>query len=338
MYSFDFYCGIDISKDYLDCTLINSNNKKLHYIKVAYNSKGMKKILNHCKKYDVDFSKTLFCCENTGSYTDKLSTFLYKNKCKLWVENALKILKSQGLTRGKNDSIDSFRIAQYALRFKDRCKLYQPNSESLDKLKHLFALRDRLQKAIKALEVPLNEAKKNIKKKSYEILKSTSKDSLEALKKDLKKVELELENTISSDDELQKNYKLSQTVPYIGKVSAMYLLLSTNNFTKIKTYRKAACYAGIAPFEHSSGTSIRGKTRVSNMANKNLKKILHMSSLSILKHKKGELYEYFERKIKEGKHTMSVLNSLRNKLLSRVFACVNNGVEYQADYANKYCK
>ena len=82
---------------------------------------------------------------------------------------------------------------------------------------------------------------------------------------------------------------------------AMYLLMCTNNFSKIKTYRKGACYAGIAPFEHSSGSSIRGKTRISQMGNKNLKKLLHICSLSVLKSKKGELYDYFERKINERK-------------------------------------
>ncbi len=222
MHNFDSYCGIDISKNYLDCTLINSSNKNLNYIKVPYDNKGMKKIFNLCKKYDADFTKTIFCCENIGSYTNKLSNFLHKYKYNLWIENALSIVKSQGLARGKNDLIDSFRIAQYALRFKDRCRLYQPNSRSLDNLKHLFALRDRLQKTIKSLQVPLKEAQNNIDEKIYKILKSTSKDSLDALKKDLKKVDLELENTVSNDHELKKNYEISQSVPYIVSLRKLF--------------------------------------------------------------------------------------------------------------------
>ncbi len=111
--------------------------------------------------------------------------------------------------------------------------------------------------------------------------------------------------------------------------------MCTDNFNKIKTYRKGACYAGIAPFEYSSGTSIRGKTKVSKMGNKYIKKLLHTCTLSILKQKKGDLYAYFKRKIEEGKHTMSVLNALRNKLLNRVFACVNNGVKYDPNYLNQ---
>ena len=71
------------------------------------------------------------------------------------------------------------------------------------------------------------------------------------------------------------------------------------------------------------------------MGNKYIKKLLHICSLSILKQKKGELYDYFKRKIEEGKHTMSVLNALRNKLLNRVFACVNNGIKYDPNYLNQ---
>ena len=71
------------------------------------------------------------------------------------------------------------------------------------------------------------------------------------------------------------------------------------------------------------------------MGNKSLKKLLHICSLSVLKHKKGELYDYFKRKQEEGKHTMSILNAIRNKLLNRVFACANNGIKYDLNYLNQ---
>lgn len=333
--NYDFFCGIDISKKTLDFTFINKEETKLFFLQTSNDKKGIKKLLNHIKKYDSKLDKTLFCCENTGIYTLVLANLLHQHNCNLWVENAVTIIKSQGITRGKNDSIDSYRIAKYALRFKDKCISWTPDSESLEKIKHLFALRDRLQKTIKLLKVPLNESRNIIDKKFHKQLQKLNESSLKALKEDLKKVEKDLENIISEDESLSKNYELAMTVPCIGKVSAMYLLICTNNFGKIKTYRKGACYAGIAPFEHSSGSSIRGRTRISKMGNKDLKKLLHICTLSVLKSKKGELYDYFERKIKEGKHTMSVLNALRNKLLNRVFACVNNGVKYDINYLNQ---
>lgn len=180
--------------------------------------------------------------------------------------------------------------------------------------------------------MPLNESKDILDKGLSNQLKNSIMATINWAKEDLKKVEEELEKLIEEDAELNKSYKLAKSVPCIGKLSAMYLLMSTDNFTKIKTYGQGASYGSIAPFSCSSGRRLRGKTRISSMGDKCLKSLLHICSLSVLKQKKGELWDYYERKISEGKNTMSVLNALRNKLLSRVFACVNNGVKYDPCY------
>jgi transposase len=110
-------------------------------------------------------------------------------------------------------------------------------------------------------------------------------------------------------------------------VTAINLMVYTNGFTVLKDTRKLACYCGVAPFEYSSGSSIRGKTKVHFMANKKLKCNLHMASLSAVKLDAG-LKAYYERKVAEGKNKMSVLNAVKNKLLARVIAVVNKGEEY----------
>ena len=104
-------------------------------------------------------------------------------------------------------------------------------------------------------------------------------------------------------------------------------MVYTNGFTILKDTRKLACYCGVAPFEYSSGSSIRGKTKVHYMANKKLKCNLHMASLSAIK-LDADMKTYYERKVAEGKNKMSVLNAVKNKLLARVVAVVNKGEEY----------
>jgi len=95
----------------------------------------------------------------------------------------------------------------------------------------------------------------------------------------------------------------------------------------MKDARKLACYCGVAPFEYSSGSSVRGKTKVHYMANKKLKCNLHMASLAAVK-LDVDLKAYYERKVAEGKNKMSVLNAVKNKLLARVVAVVNKQQEY----------
>lgn len=95
----------------------------------------------------------------------------------------------------------------------------------------------------------------------------------------------------------------------------------------MKDVRKLTCYCGVVPYEYSSGTSVRGKTKVHYLANKKLKCNLHMASLTAIK--LGiDLKAYYERKVTEGKNKMSVLNAVANKLLARVITVVNKQREY----------
>ena len=133
-------------------------------------------------------------------------------------------------------------------------------------------------------------------------------------------------------------YRLTSNVFKTGiklLVTASYILVTTNEFININNPKKYACYRGVVPFEHSSGSSVRGKTRVSQMANKNIKTLLHLAALSTI-NMQGDLHEYYNRKVAEGKNKMSVLNAIRNKLILRVFACVNQNREYEKIYCYKF--
>lgn len=88
-----------------------------------------------------------------------------------------------------------------------------------------------------------------------------------------------------------------------------------------------ACYSGVAPFEYQSGTSIRGRTKVSNFAQKKLKSLLNLGALSAKRHD-VELKNYFERKVAEGKNKMLVVNAIRCKILARAFAVINRGTPF----------
>ena len=74
-------------------------------------------------------------------------------------------------------------------------------------------------------------------------------------------------------------YKIITSVNGIGFVTASYILVTTNEFININNPKKYACYSGVVPFEHTSGSSVRGKTRVSHMANKNIKTLASSGSI-----------------------------------------------------------
>jgi transposase len=117
---------------------------------------------------------------------------------------------------------------------------------------------------------------------------------------------------------------LATSVSGIGTISAAYIIVYTNCFKDFKTWRKFSCFIGAAPFDHSSGSSIRGRTRISNYAHKTIKTILTNAAKSAINHN-PEIKLYYQRKLNEGKHKKIIINNVRNKLISRVFAVVNRG-------------
>ncbi|MFC0876770.1 transposase, partial [Saccharicrinis sp. FJH2] len=111
------------------------------------------------------------------------------------------------------------------------------------------------------------------------------------------------------------------------------MILETNAFRDFKDPRKFCCHAGVAPFSYTSGSSIRSKRKVSKRADKSIKALLHMAALSAIK-TKGDLGQYYARKVAEGKNKMTVLNAIRAKLVLRMFAVIKNDRLFIQNYVN----
>ena len=136
-----------------------------------------------------------------------------------------------------------------------------------------------------------------------------------------------MQEIVKNNNELHHQNKLIQSIPGLGPMTSIYLILVTKGFTTFKNSRQLSCYAGVAPFEYSSGSSIKGRTKVSHFADKKLKSLLNMCAMNAKKCD-PELKLYYERKLEEGKSKMLVLNNIRCKLLGRVFAVINRGSAY----------
>jgi transposase len=330
---FNFFVGIDVSKDTLDFSII-TQGKEVSNFKIENSSKSIKATLKELVKVN-EFSvpKTLFCLEQTGIYNNHITSYLHHIKANIWVEKAIEIKRSSGLQRGKSDKIDAQRIAFFAFRNQDKAKLWKAPRIVIQQLKRLTSIRERLLIMVAQLNKPIQESKRFDSKEVFKAIKNTCLPSLKAIKSDIKNVEKQIMEIIKADDSLKHLFELITSVDGIGKVIACDLILTTNEFKNITDPKKYACYAGVVPFEHTSGSSIKGRTRVSHFANKNSKRLLHLAAMSIIRYK-GELKTYWLRKLEEGKHKMVVLNAIRNKLIQRVFAVVKRGTKYEKLYTN----
>lgn len=324
--NYKYILGIDISKKSLDICL-TKDNKPIYQGKIDNTDQGLKMFQKKLKSLKISLEEVLFCCENTGIYTSPLLVFTEKNKLNLWVATPLAIKKSLGLTRGKSDKADAQRIAQYAYRHEDQYQPWAPPKKSVKKLKNLWKCRRNILKIQSQLRQNLTEVKSMQGEKAYKEIQRSYQGILKGAEKDLKKVEKELEETLEANKELQHLHQIITSVDGVGTTTAIYLISLTDGFKTLNNPRKLACYAGVAPFQHSSGTSVRGKERVSPFADKELKTLLHLCAVSVLKMKNG-FTDFVKQKKEEGKHMMSILNSLRNKILHVICACVRRTVEY----------
>jgi transposase len=324
-----YFLGIDISKKMVD-TALTTDGKQFLETRVENHAKAIESFLTGLKR-KISFSKLIVCLEHTGVYSHPLLDVLVKLKIKVCMEPALQIKQSQGMIRGKSDQMDAKRIALYAMRNNENLTFWQPQRHCIQKLKALLTTRERLIKIKVQLSLPVSEASEFIDEGIRKEMLRYSVGTIKSIQRDIERIETAIDHLIKSDAKLSEQFSFAISVPGIGKITALNMIVSTGEFLRIKEPKKFACYAGVAPFEHTSGSSYRGKTRVSKMANMTVKRLLHMAAISAIQCCE-DMKVYYQRKVKAGKNKMSVINAVRNKLISRVFSCVTQNRYYQKIY------
>ncbi len=327
MKNYELFAGIDVSKLKLDISLIQpSNPNDSNHIVIANTAKGLLELLNRLKKLKIDLNRVLFSFEDTGVYSMPLCYFLSKRELDYWMIPAIEIKRSKGITRGKTDKADSKDIALYALTHQHKLKLGSLPDETLQEIRLLYTEREKLIKAIHLFERTTENIDYLPKKLMADLLKNNA-STIRKLKTNLKKLDKKIQELLSQNGDLKEKDRLIQSIPGVGPQTSIYLLLVTRGFNSFENSRQLACYGGVAPFEYSSGSSVRGRTKVSNLADKKLKSLLNMCALNA-KAWDHEIKQYYDRKVKEGKPKMLILNNIRNKILGRVFAVINRGTPY----------
>jgi transposase len=321
-----FVIGIDVSKDKLDVYFYETG---LHFI-VSNDFKGFAKltemIMNNskCNKKHI-----LICFENTGKYSKQLSVYLAEQDIAFVMSPALAIKKSLGLVRGKDDKIDSKRIATYAYEKQDKLVPTKLPGYKIDQMKSLIQLREKLIRHRTAYKNGIKDLKDCYIEGETDFIRQIQKSMIEQLSERIDQIEDRLKSIINEDEAMKKNFSLLLSIQGIGKITAFFLITYTANFTLFNNWRSFACFCGTAPFPYSSGKMV-GQSRVHKFANKKLKSLLDLISKSALRY--GEFKSYYNRRIKlQGKNKMSTINIIRNKMIARAFAVVNRGTPF-VDY------
>ena len=317
MTQFHVFVGIDVSKDYLDIALLSSEKRTSKSFRIANLRERIDDFISELK---VNPDQVLFCLEHTGRYGSAFLEAASDQGLHVRVEHPLQLKRSLGMVRGKTDALDALRIAEYACRFADKAVPWKAEAAVLAQLRKLQSKRSLLVKAQKQL------------KQAVEGRTDTDFEApMQAIKEAITAIEQKMVALIKSDQKPNSQYELLRSVPGVGAVSAVMLLVTTQGFTRLTAPKKLACYAGIAPFPYRSGSSIRRGDRVSKFGNKELKVLLNLAAWNAIR-SVSALKNYFDRKVAEGKHKLSVINAVRNKLVAIILSVIRPNTPFVKKY------
>jgi transposase len=327
MENVDYIIGADLSKGSIDLSCYHNKS----YIQITNSQAGFKQLLTWVRQQKIDTEKMMMIMEHTGLYSFLFEEFLHAKQIKFCKISALEIKRSSGLIRGKSDRIDASRIASYGFEKKAKLKPEPKTSKALQRLKMLQNTRAQLVRTNASVTCVIKEYK-NIGLAESDVVLKTQYAVQKTLKKQIELIEKSIQQTIESSSEIKTNYELLLSIKGVGKIVATAAIIKSGNFSKFASARKFCCYCGTAPFEHSSGSSIRGKTRVSHLADKEMKTLLDLSAKNVIRYDQ-EIKTYYERRVAEGKSKMSTINVIRNKMIYRMFAVIKRQTPFVEGFA-----
>ena len=316
------FCGIDISKDVFDVVDHNDNHHQF-----PNNQSGFKefhKILSdqsHC------------VMEVTGSYYQGLATWLYSISVDVSVVNPLSVKRfiQMRLKTSKTDKLDAGMIRLYGEY--ENPELWQPPAQYIieaNELHRLIVLLLRQRTALKNKLHGLNA--KGIKKA---MVITSLRRQIRSLDNEISTLELKLEEVVKSHQADLITRLCS--IPGIGKRTDIYLIVITQGFEKFENSRQLISYFGLDPTICESGSSVRGKSRISKTGNNHIRNLLFMCSFTACIHNKS-CSEIYNRIIAKGKSKKLALIAVANKLLKQSLAIAKSGLYYDENFRSVYVK
>lgn len=315
--------GVDVSKATLDMCFKPSGTA----LRIDNNPRGFKAWYQQVKKSGYPVTEVMVVMEHTGGYSSRFESFLRGKGIDYCKVAALQIKRSMGMIRGKDDRVDAARIAEYAWLRREILQADEPVMEGIARLKQLLSLRSKLVKDRAGYLCRVKEMKAAADYSKADPLIVVQQKLITTLSTTIKQVEKQIDILIKQHSQLARTCELLKSIKGVGKIIAAYMIACTNNFKRFTKARKFNCYAGLAPFKQESGTSIRGRTRVSHLANKEAKTLLSLAASCAIRCDK-ELKKYYQKRVSEGMKKMSCLNIIRSKIVSRIFAVAKRGTPF----------
>ena len=324
------FIGIDIASETLAISVFRAPGKPIMTQEPIANSpEGFQHLLQWLKEQHLKPNNSVICMEATGVYGEAVTQYLAAEKFKIAIEPPLKVKRAFDQDSHKTDAVDSTQIAEYAYRFFDELRFWQPQSEILEKTKHFLSARELLTKQSVSIQNALTAYKRHVIQDAF-IIKMYEKN-LALVKEQIAQTDSHIDELIHQNPSYHELSLILISLCGVGTLLAAYLLVTTNGFQNITSCKQMAAFLGICPFQHQSGKSIYRNAHSRHFGPGYIRKLLHLASRSIATHNL-EFRKYYYRKIEEGKSKTVALNNIANKLLKIIFALVRDRKPYIKGY------
>jgi transposase len=328
--------GIDVAQDELVVSLGRKHGDLSDEIyahrKFINNAKGFIELIKWVKKLTIETLDVWYVMEATGVYHESLVYYLNDNQLEVSVvlpnliSNFFRTLDIKTI----NDKTSSSAIARFGLgRILNK---WQRPDPVYKKLKQLSRERDQI--IIERTAVKNQLHAENAEAEPNKSSVKRSERHITFLSKQEKEIMIELATIIKNDNRIKQDVALLSTIPGVGKLTAAIVLAETNGFELIRNKSQLVSYAGLDVVEKQSGTSIRGKTKISKRGNRHLRKALYMPSLSGIR-REDKFKALFVRLVSRHGIKMKAVVAVQKKMLELMYTLYKTQKVYDKDYVGK---
>lgn len=322
-----YVLGIDVSKDKLDCYLGSEVEEKPRHksmFQVENTAVGFENLAQWLSEAYQPLEAMTVILEPTNTYHIELAYWLHSQKATVCLANPKDVhhyAKSLGRD-SKTDRLDCFALAMFGLTRKLR--FWTPPTATVRKLDALI----RMQSHIVQNRVREENRLQTLPREELLAVGEYSKELIKQLKEQETKIKAEIKSVIAQDDALKTAAKKLQSIPGIGLVSTVILLVLFSN-REFRNGEQAAAFCGLVPKEYQSGSSIQGKPRMTKRGPGHIRAVMRMAALAVLATKKqSALKTYYERLLEHGKPRTCALGALARKLVVVGFAIWRDKADY----------
>ncbi len=317
--------GIDIAKLKFNICLLTLNGKLRH--KVFPNTEvGFQQLDAWLSKQAAQ--RIHGCMEATGAYGEALALYLYTAGHRVSVVNpaAIKAFAGSRLSRTKTDRVDAELIARF-------CWAQQPPgwTPPAAEVRQLQTLVRRLESLVEMHTMESNRLEAII---ANDMVKASVEDHLAYLNHQIKQTEGLIRTHINNHPTLKQQSDLLDSIPGIGEATAATLLAEITDITQYESARQVAAYAGLVPRERQSGSSVRGRTRLSKIGNARLRKALYFPAITALRC--SPFFQAWAKGLRErGKCKMSVIGAAMRKLIHLAYGVLKTGKPFDPEWTRE---